>query len=753
MRPITKRTKKLLISVISTFLILILLSGFIGLYIIKNSYTETVHYIQAVNLARESQVYFQNQLYSWNNIIFQGENFSEYQANYHSFTRFSDKVQDTLFNLKLLCSNFKDIPDEIAELRLTHKQITMDYMSLIEKLVESNFKTKKEIIGLSKGKDEIAVSEMDYIVAKIEDAADKEIERINNFYFSLTLTMLIILSVYAILLGLYFAKKILTIQDQLEIRIKERTNELTKANADLKKEISERIKTEENLAGEKELLAVTLRSIGDGVITTDLLGKIMIMNKVAEKLTGWTLNEAKGKDLADIFRIINELTRKPGQNPVERVLSTGNVIELSNHTLLISRDGSEKVITESGAPINDKNSKTIGVVLVFSDITEKQAIKENLQRADKLESLGILAGGIAHDFNNLLSVIYGYIELSKDAGPGDADYKEYLETALQSFNKAKDLTHQLLTFAKGGLPVRKTGELKSILMECSKFALSGANVSCDLNISEDLWLCDFDENQLGQVINNLLINAKQAMPGRGKITITAKNTERNELIRMQKSSNTNNCRFIKISIADTGTGIPADILPKIFDPFFTTKKEGTGLGLATSYSIIQKHEGFIRVESEPGHGTTFHIFLPASAGNLADSISRSRSVHSGSGTLIIMDDKDNMRDVTEEMLKEMGYMVIKTSNGNETLDQYLSSVKNNIHIKAMLLDLTNSAGMGGLETIAVLRSNGAEMPVFATSGYSEDPVMSQPVEYGFTDSITKPFRKSELSELLNRHLK
>jgi PAS domain-containing protein len=247
-----KLTTKILITGILIFLLLLLTSGFIGLYTLKNSYIKTSHYIEAVSLARESQVYFQNQFYFWNNIILQGEDFSKYQDNYHSFTRYSDKVQDTLFNLKLLCSNFKEIPDEITELRLSHKQITMEYMIFIEKLVESNFRIKKQILISSKWKDEIAISEMNNLVTKIEDAAGREIKRINNYYFSLALAAFVLLSISVVLMGIYIAKKILTIHEELETRINERTQEITKANADLKAEILERIKTEKLLITAKE---------------------------------------------------------------------------------------------------------------------------------------------------------------------------------------------------------------------------------------------------------------------------------------------------------------------------------------------------------------------------------------------------------------------------------------------------------------------------------------------------------------------
>ena len=276
------------------------------------------------------------------------------------------------------------------------------------------------------------------------------------------------------------------------------------------------------IAAQKERLAVTLRSIGDGVITTDTSGNIVIMNKVAEDLTGWKLDEALGKPLATVFNIINENTRKPHENPVAKVLSSGQIVELANHTLLISRDGTERIIADSGAPIKDKDNKTIGVVLVFRDMTEKQQLQDSMQRAQKLESLGVLSGGIAHDFNNLMGGIFGYIDLAI-AKSTEEEVIQRLSKAMNAIERARSLTGQLLTFAKGGAPIQKIAHLFPFVEETAKFALSGANVSCNFGVSQDLWACNFDKNQIGQVIDNLIINAQQAMPVGGTIEMSARN--------------------------------------------------------------------------------------------------------------------------------------------------------------------------------------------------------------------------------------
>jgi len=378
------------------------------------------------------------------------------------------------------------------------------------------------------------------------------------------------------------------------------------------KDISERKWAEAAIAEERERLAVTLRSIGDGVITTDTSGAVVIMNRVAEELTGWTQGEAVGQLLDTVFNIVNETTRAPCESPVEKVLSTGRIVELASHALLVSRHGTEKLIADSGAPITDRDGKTIGVVLVFRDMTEKQRALEVMQRAAKLDSLGILAGGIAHDFNNLLTGIFGYVELAR-ARSTDEQALEYLDGTLAAMNRARALSMQLLTFAKGGAPAQKPTQVIPLIREAVQFALSGANVSCQFFLPDDLWLCHIDRNQIAQVIDNIVINAQQAMPGGGLIDVAAKNifVDEGQLPALAKGN------YVKLSVKDRGIGIPKDVLPHIFDPFYTTKTKGHGLGLATCYSIVSRHGGCLDVESEPGKGSTFYIYLPAAADSAA----------------------------------------------------------------------------------------------------------------------------------------
>lgn len=513
------------------------------------------------------------------------------------------------------------------------------------------------------------------------------------------------------------------------------------------RDMTDQKKAEEAILAEKERLLVTLRSIVDGVITTDTNSRILLMSRAAEELTGWKQEEAQGKKLDRIFKIIHEKTREPVKNPVKKVLATGTIIEIESKILLISRNGTVRKIDDSASPIKDKDGKTIGVVLVFRDTTEKQKLLEIAQNTQKLEALGILAGGIAHDFNNLMGGIYGYIDMAKEESK-DTQVTYYLSQAMTTIDRARSLTRQLLTFSKGGAPIQKTDHLFPFIEETVKFALSGSNVSTSFSISDDLWLCSFDKNQIGQVIDNLIINAQQAMPAGGVIQVSA----RNVTFTNQEHPILNKGKYVNISVKDSGTGIPKELLPKIFDPFFTTKEMGHGLGLATCFSIITKHRGYISAESEQGKGAVFNIYLPASDKQAPLISTDSDAVHSGSGTFLVMDDEEVMRDILTGMLSSLGYSVLSTQDGKEALFVFKDCIDSGKKISGMLFDLTVPGSMGGKEAIEEIRKINIDIPAFVSSGYADDPVMTNPAEYGFTASICKPYNKNELSRMLEKYM-
>ncbi len=509
-----------------------------------------------------------------------------------------------------------------------------------------------------------------------------------------------------------------------------------------------RKRAEEKLQQEKEQLSVTLRSIGDGVITTDKKGNITMMNRVAEKLTGWKSAEAIGRPLKEVFHIINEETRQEVENPVDRVLEEGRIIGLANHTVLISRDGTERILADSGSPLRDRESKIIGVVLIFRDITDKRKMEREMIKIERLESIGVLAGGIAHDFNNILTGILGNLSLAKFyLSPDDKVYK-ILDSAERASMNAKNLTQQLLTFARGGKPIKKIASIKNLLEETVSFALTGSNISYEIDCADGLSDVKMDAGQISQVINNLVINARQSMPTGGIIKVTARNViiDKDNYI-----ANLPPGKYAVISIKDKGTGIPKKMLRNIFEPYFTTKQQGSGLGLSICYSIIRNHNGYITVDSELGIGSTFTIYLPATE-EKAPILVKEQEIVKGTGRILVMDDEEFVRDICGKMLEIAGYEVEFAQTGEEAIDKYKRAKERGEPFKAVILDLTIPAGMSGKEAIKELREYDSEVKAIVSSGYSNDPIMSNPKKYGFKGVVTKPFRMDELTRILKEVL-
>ncbi len=377
----------------------------------------------------------------------------------------------------------------------------------------------------------------------------------------------------------------------------------------------------------------------------------------------------------------------------------------------------------------------IEVQWVGRDVTDKIRLLERLNKIDKIESLGVFAGGIAHDFNNYLTSINGTLTLMKRTVKKSDSRYHRLEDAEQSVMKATDLTKQLLTFSKGGEPLRKTVSITNILQETTQFGLRGSDITMSLSFGDNLSCIDADEGQMFQVLSNLIINAKQAMPKGGNITIEAKDVilDENSMVPLPVG------RYVMITIADSGTGIPQDILAKIFDPFFTTKKDGNGLGLTIVHSIISKHDGFIDVASEVGVGTTFTIYLPASENKVKPEPKIEENKEVAYGKILLMDDEEPILEIGSELLRMNGYTVDCAHNGEEALSLYKKAWENEDPYQVVIMDLTIRGGMGGKEAISKLLEIDPNARAIVSSGYSNDPVMANFKDYGFLGVVQKPY--------------
>ncbi len=514
------------------------------------------------------------------------------------------------------------------------------------------------------------------------------------------------------------------------------------------RDITERKRVADTLNTERERLAVTLRSIADGVIATDQTGHVMLINGIAERLTGWKQQEALGKEFFEVFSVTDEITGQSCQHLIQQVIDQTDT-EFHRNSILRARDGTETIVACSAAPIKDKHDHIFGHIFVFRDITNQRKYEAELQKASKLESIGLLAGGIAHDFNNILTVILSSVSLSKMIVEDNAELLEILSDMEKATLRAQDLTQQLLTFSKGGAPVKQTISVATVLRESTQFSLRGSQTTCQFVIPNDLWPVDADKGQLSQVINNLIINADQAMPEGGTIDVQARNLIIREPLKFPIPPG----KYIQISIRDHGIGILQEHLPKIYDPYFTTKQSGSGLGLTTSYSIIQKHGGYIDVESQVGKGTTFHIYLPASSSALVETDTPKASLNSGHGTILLMDDEQVVRKSAGRILSRLGYDVLFAEDGKEALRIYKQALKEHSSIDLVILDLTVPGGVGGKETLQKLKQIDPDVRAIVSSGYSNDPVMSHYQDFGFHGMVQKPYRIDELATIIKDVLK
>jgi PAS domain S-box-containing protein len=543
----------------------------------------------------------------------------------------------------------------------------------------------------------------------------------------------------------------------------------------------------------RELLIDRLiEAMPGGVVHVTREGAIQVANPEAQRILGLSFDELTRRFVTDFDRetIWEDGTHCAAQDyPVSRALQTGqrqgpDVIGVRQ------KSGELAWAVFTAIPVHDPETGQVsGAVVTFLDITlrkrAERQLRESLEEreavmAQKLESLGVLSGGIAHDFNNLLTSIWGRVSLARSLLGAKSVAGHHLDATEPVLKRAQRLTQQLLTFARGGAPVKESVPLAGLLREASQFSVSGSSARCEVNIQPDLWSAEVDSGQIFQAVNNILLNAVQAMPEGGLIELLAGNLVVGDAMPLPVRPG----RYVHISIRDHGVGIERELLVRIFDPYFTTKPKGTGLGLAVAYSIVRKHGGTLSATSQPGQGTVFDIYLPAAAApsavansgaaagapapgpasaagataaaparpaSPAQAASSSRH-HRGPARVLLMDDEPGVRAAAAGMLRRLGHTVTGTADGNQAVERYRKAFESRRPYDVVLMDLTVAGGTGGLEATRRILALDPQARVVVASGYSDDPVMSRYRELGFAARLAKPYDLERLEHVLGQVL-
>jgi two-component system, LuxR family, sensor kinase FixL len=511
---------------------------------------------------------------------------------------------------------------------------------------------------------------------------------------------------------------------------------------ELSRDVLRAARLSDDLRESQERMTLATHALNLGIWVRDLVRDEVWATDKWRELLGFAKSERI--DLHSFLQKLHPGDREAVSQILAKALRGEGGYETEYRVLLA--DGQTRWIASRGRVEFNRAGKPVLMRGASLDITARKQVEEELFRGRKLESLGVLAGGIAHDFNNFLTIIAGNIALAKmHLKLGDPAY-DVLEQAAVASNRAASLALQLLTFGKGGAPVRTPSPLDGALKEAVDLIRAGATVTVDLVIAGDLWSAEIDLEQIGQALYNILLNARQAMPEGGIIEVRAEN-----IVFDADPLPLRNGGYVMISVRDHGSGIETDVLPRIFDPYFTTKQNGSGLGLATVHAIIAKHEGRITVQSTPGTETTFSIYLPACKAAQPAKSGPGQQLQTGSGRILVMDDEEALRTLLAQILKRLGYEVECASEGTEAINLYQKAKGSGQRFDIVLLDLTIPGGMGGKEVAARLREVDDSVILIASSGYSNTPVMSEFRKYGFDDVLSKPWSPVHLSEMLRRH--
>jgi len=507
-------------------------------------------------------------------------------------------------------------------------------------------------------------------------------------------------------------------------------------------DITQRKQAEKALIESELQFKYTFEQAAVGICHAEPSGKLVKVNKRFCEIIGFPHDEILSykwqeithpddlkRDLDHVNRLINNDIQT--YSIEKRFIRKDKAIVWTNLTVSLVRN-------------NDDHPKYF--ICVIEDIGYRKKMEEQLLQSQKMEAISTLAGGIAHDFNNMLGVITGNISYIFSLVDKNSELYEILLDIQESSKQAQNLTLQLLTFSKGGAPIKKVSNINKLINESAFFSTRGSKTNCHFELSNELWLSDVDEGQINQVIGNLVINANQAMPDGGTITIRTENS----IIETDSFTPLSAGQYIKIIVEDQGMGIPKKHLPNIFEPYYSTKQQGSGLGLATAYSIIKRHGGHITVYSELNKGTVFNIYLPASSKNMIEIVDKEENIHFGQGKILIMDDQEPILKMVSKMLRKMGYESTSATDGTQAINIYREAYNKGKPFDLVILDLTVPGGMGGAKTMEKLLKIDPNVKAVVSSGYSNDPIMACFEDYGFCGVVPKPFTKNQLSEILNK---